>query len=116
MIIGQSALMQKVGGADVQRDQLRHLLELADQYSDTLDIRVQPFDGASLNASTFHLLDFESPRPPTLGWLESAVYGEIVYDPKRVETLDFLHSRVESIALDRDESARLIDQIASQIR
>jgi hypothetical protein len=116
VIIGQAALMQQIGGPEVQREQLRHLLQLADRYSDTLDLRVQPFTGASLNASTFHLLDFESPRLPTLALLESAIYVEIVYDPKRVETLDFLHSRVESIALDRDESLRLIDQIAGRIR
>ncbi|MFI5777613.1 DUF5753 domain-containing protein [Nocardia sp. NPDC051570] len=115
VIIGQAALMQQIGGSQIQQEQLRHLLRLADQHSGTLDIRVQPFTGASLNASTFHLLDFESPRLPTLGWLETAIYGETVYDHKRVETLDYLYRRVESIALDRDESARLIDQIASRI-
>lgn len=116
VIIGQAALMQEIGGPEVQRNQLRHLLQLADQYSDNLVVRVQPFTGASLNASTFHLLDFESSRLPTLGLLESAIYVEIVYDSKRVETLDYLYRRVESIALDRDESARLIARIASQIR
>ncbi len=116
VIIGQAALMQEIGGPHVQRDQLRHLLRLADQYPDTLELRVQSFSGASLNASTFQLLDFESSRLPTLGWLESTIFLEVVHDPKRIETLDFLYSRVEQIALDRDESLRLIDQIASQIR
>jgi hypothetical protein len=116
VIIGQAALMQEIGGPQVQREQLRHLLQLADRYSDTIDLRVQPFSGASLNAATFHLLDFESSRLPTLCLLESSIYVEIVHDHQRVETLDFLYSRVEPIALDRDESLRLIDQIASQIR
>ncbi|MCM6778591.1 DUF5753 domain-containing protein [Nocardia sp. CDC159] len=116
VVVGQAPLMQQIGGPEVQREQLRHLLDLIDRYPDTLDIRIQPFSGASLNASTFHLLDFESPRLPTLGWVETAIYGEILYDPKRVEALSFLHERVESIALDRNESARLIEQIASKIR
>lgn len=116
VVIGEAALMQEIGGPEVQRKQLRHLLQQADRYSETLDLRVQPFAGASLNASTYHLLDFESARLPTLGWLETAIYGEIVHDSKRVETLDYLYSRVESIALDRDESARLIDRIATRIR
>ncbi|WP_373283118.1 helix-turn-helix domain-containing protein [Nocardia vinacea] len=118
-IIGQAALMYQVGGPDVHRAQLRHLQRLVDQHPDTLDLRVIPFEAggaiASLNASTFHLLDFESARLPTLGWVESAAYGEIVEDPKRVNDLDYLYNQVQLIALDPGDSQNLIDRIASQI-
>ncbi|WP_442944049.1 Scr1 family TA system antitoxin-like transcriptional regulator [Nocardia sp. NBC_00508] len=80
------------------------------------DLRVIPFDAkgsiAGLNAATFHLLDFASPRLPTLGWLETALYGEVVEDAKRVGELDYLYNRVHSTALSREKSLRLIEQIA----
>ncbi|WP_454194278.1 DUF5753 domain-containing protein [Nocardia sp. Marseille-Q1738] len=119
VVIGQAALMQEVGGPDVQRGQLRHLLELAEQYADTLDLRVIPFNArgsiANLNTATFQLLDFESARLPMLGWLETAIYGEVIEDPKKVEALDYLYNQVRTIALDRDESLSLIDRIARQL-
>ncbi|MEV6336969.1 DUF5753 domain-containing protein [Nocardia vinacea] len=116
IVIGQAALMQQVGGPDVQRAQLLHLLELADGHRKTLDLRVIPFDAkgsiAGLNAATFHLLDFASPRLQTLGWLETALYGEVVEDPKRVGELDYLYNKVHAAALSRERSLRLIKQIA----
>lgn len=119
IVMNQAALMQEVGGPDVQRRQLLHLRELADKYAATLDLRVIPFNAqgstAGLNASTFHLLNFESARLPTVGWLETAVYGEVAEGPKRVAELDYLHGRLTSIALSRDDSLDLIGRIAGEI-
>lgn len=120
VVVGEAALMQQVGGADVLRAQLRHLVDLIDKYPETLDLRVIPFDAkgstAGLNAATFHLLDFASARLPTIGWLETAIYGEIADDPKRVDALDYLYNQVKAAALDRNESSRLIERIASRIK
>ncbi|MEC3913300.1 DUF5753 domain-containing protein [Nocardia sp. CDC160] len=119
VVVGQSALMQEVGGPEVQRNQLRHLCQLADKYSDNLDLRVIPFNArgsiAGLNAATYHLLDFDSPRLPPLGWIDTAIYGEIVEDQRKVEALDYLFNQLQTIALNRDDSLRLIDDIASRI-
>lgn len=118
LVMGQAALMYQVGGEDVQRQQLRHLIALADQHPGTLDIRVIPYEAggaiASLNSATFHLLDFRSARLPTVGWVESAAYGEIADDPRRVTALDYLFDQVQSIALDQKRSLELIDRVASQ--
>lgn len=120
VVMGQAALMYQVGGPDIHQEQLRHLIELAAQHPRTLDIRVIPYEAggaiASLNSATFHLLDFESARLPTVGWVESAAYGELAEDPKRVNALDYLYSQIQSIALDQKASLALIDRIASQIR
>ncbi|MBF6178429.1 MULTISPECIES: DUF5753 domain-containing protein [Nocardia] len=119
VVIGQAALMQQVGGPEVQRQQLVHLLELADEYADTLDLRVIPFDAqgsiAAMNTSTFHLLDFVSPRLPTVGWVEAALFVQVVEDSRRVAELEFLYNRVHTIALGREDSLRLIDKTARRI-
>ncbi|MFI1915057.1 DUF5753 domain-containing protein [Nocardia sp. NPDC020380] len=119
VIIGQAALMQEVGGPAVQQNQLRHLIELAGKHADNLEIRVVPFNArgsiAGLNAATYHLLDFDSARLPPLGWIETAIYGEVIDDPKKVEALDYLFSQLQTIALGPEDSLSLIDDIASRI-
>ncbi|WP_067896121.1 DUF5753 domain-containing protein [Nocardia vaccinii] len=116
VIIGQAALMQEVGGPQILREQLFHLIELVEAHPDNLDLRVVPFNAsgsvAGLNAATFHLLDFGSPRLPMLGWLESAIYGEVTDDRQKVEALDFLYNQLRTIALEREESVKLISQLA----
>ncbi|NNH71880.1 transcriptional regulator [Nocardia uniformis] len=119
VIIGQAALMQEVGGPEVQRNQLRHLGEMVEKYDDNLDLRVIPFNArdsiAGLNVATFHLLDFESTRLPTVGWLDTAIYGELTEDRAKVEALDYLYRQLFTISLGREESLMLIDEIASRI-
>ncbi|MGX1811679.1 helix-turn-helix domain-containing protein [Nocardia sp. NPDC055321] len=116
VVMGEAALMYQVGSADVQRRQLRHVIALAEKHPDTLDIRVIPFSAggaiASLNSATFHLLDFQSSRLPTIGWVESAAYGEIAEDPKRVTALDYLFNQIHAIALDPKRSLDVINRVA----
>ncbi|GAA5079716.1 helix-turn-helix domain-containing protein [Nocardia iowensis] len=119
VVMGQAALMQEVGGPDVHRGQLAHLHGLVEEHPDRLDLRIVPFKAggavASLNSATYHLLDFESGRLPTLGWVESAIWGEIVEDPEDVNKLAYKYKQVQAIALEREESLGLIEQIARQI-
>ncbi|GAB3209647.1 DUF5753 domain-containing protein [Nocardia tengchongensis] len=118
VVIGQAALMYKVGDDDVRSRQLQHLISMAERYPGTIEIRIVPYEAggaiASLNSATFHLLDFKSARLPMLGWAESAAYFEVVDDPKRVTALDYLFSQIQSHALDRERSIELIKQVASR--
>ncbi|MBB5914183.1 hypothetical protein BJY24_003050 [Nocardia transvalensis] len=118
IVMGEAALMHQVGGPQVHRGQLRHLVELIERHPGTLDVRVIPYEAgaaiAGLNSATFHLLDFESGRLPTVGWVESAAYGEIIDTPKRVNDMDYLYKQVRSIALDQKESADLIGRLGRQ--
>lgn len=119
VVIGQAVLMCQVGGPQVHQQQLRHLRNLAADRSNTIDLRVIPFEAgdslAGLNAATFHLLDFQSARLPTVGWLETAIYGELTEDSRKVDALQYLYEQASAIALSGDDSLQLIDRIASQI-
>ncbi|MGV9833806.1 helix-turn-helix domain-containing protein [Nocardia niigatensis] len=118
VVVGQAALMYKVGNDDIRSRQLQHLIEMAEKHPDTLDIRIIPYEAggaiASLNSATFHLLDFDSARLPTLGWIEAAAYFEIVDDAKRVTALEYLFEQIQAIALDHQRSLALIKEIACQ--
>ncbi|MEV0294894.1 Scr1 family TA system antitoxin-like transcriptional regulator [Nocardia sp. NPDC050710] len=115
VVLGQAALMQQVGGPAVQRAQLRHLVSAIESGSETVDVRVIPFEVdtvAAVNAATFSVLDFESPRLPTIGWLESATYAELIEEPRVVEQLKYQYLRARSSALEQGESVELIKDIA----
>ncbi|WP_433207007.1 helix-turn-helix domain-containing protein [Nocardia sp. CA-107356] len=119
VVMGQAVLMHEVGGPEIHREQLRHLHDLAEAHPDRLDLRIVPFKAggavASLNSATYHLLDFESGRLPTLGWVEGAIWGEIIEEPEYVNKLAYKYKQVQAIALGREESLHLIDQSARQI-
>ncbi|MBF6416126.1 DUF5753 domain-containing protein [Nocardia cyriacigeorgica] len=119
VVVGQAALMQQVGGPEVQRSQLRHILDMVERYPDAIDLRVIPFTAegsAAVNAATVHLLDFDSARLPTVAWLESAVYAELIDDPRMIEQLKYQYARARSSALGTDESVQLIREVERQIR
>ncbi|MGK8468911.1 helix-turn-helix domain-containing protein [Nocardia cyriacigeorgica] len=121
-VIGEAALMQQFGGAKVLYRQLRHLAETIRRHPDNVEVRVIPFTSPAsvMGGSTFHLLDFDSPRLPTSAWHESAVFGELFTDDAerketRVRDLAFLHDRAISVALDRSASLALIEERADHL-
>ncbi|WP_405160324.1 helix-turn-helix domain-containing protein [Nocardia sp. NBC_01499] len=123
VVIGEAALAQQIGGPEVLYRQLCHLTEVIRTHPDNVDLRVIPFvsTGTILAGSTFHLLDFASPRLPTLAWHESAVFGELyVDDMDRKEThvrdLRFLYDRARSLALGREQSLDLIESSAARLK
>ncbi|MFC8044212.1 helix-turn-helix domain-containing protein [Nocardia sp. NPDC057353] len=122
VVLGEAVLHQQLGGPEVLGRQLRHLVAVAERYPETVDIRVIPFADAGFvpAGSTFHLLDFDRPRLPTLAWYESAVFGEtVVDDPARNQTrvrdLTYLFERMHREALGRAESLALIRDRAAAL-
>ncbi|WP_406267131.1 helix-turn-helix domain-containing protein [Nocardia sp. NBC_00881] len=123
VVIGEAVLLQQVGGSGVLRRQLVHLADLVESHPENLEVRVIPFTAEdSIPAgSTYHLLDFASSRLPTLGWYETAVFGQIIIDDEsrkesRVRDLGFVFERARSSALSRVESLALIREIATGLQ
>lgn len=121
-VIGEAALRQQVGGPDVLWRQLVHLADLLEAHSENVELQVIPFTTADSvpASSTYHLLDFASPRLPTLAWHESAVFGQIIIDDEsrketKVRDLGFVFERARSLALPRAESLALIRATAAEL-
>ncbi|MET7770257.1 Scr1 family TA system antitoxin-like transcriptional regulator [Nocardia sp. NPDC005366] len=114
VVLGQAALMQQVGGVEVQRAQLRYLVSAIEDLAATVDVRVIPFEvdtAAAVNAATFTVLEFASPRLPTIGRLESATWSELIEESRVVEQLKYQYLRARSSALEMADSVALIEQI-----
>ena len=110
-LMSEAVLMQQFGGSDVLRQQLLHVLGLAERFGEGLDLRIQRFDVTPLGlttASTLVLLDFESPFLPSVAWREAATPIGLTDLPDLVEILKLHFERALTSSCSRVESLDLI--------
>ncbi|MFC6086365.1 helix-turn-helix domain-containing protein [Sphaerisporangium aureirubrum] len=103
-VIDEAALLRLVGGADVMRAQLRHLVEMAAW--PRITIQVLPLvAGAHPGVDGgFEILDFASPEDTPLVHVEGAVNSLFMENPGDVQRYTLIFSHVISAALTPDES------------
>lgn len=111
-IIAESALRQLVGGVDVMRAQLRHLLDTS------ATIRVLP---SSVGAhpglkGSFCVLQFSDADEPDVGYYEQVVSPTFVSRSGDVERCRLTWKHLSSLALRPEESKALITQIMEELR
>ncbi len=111
-VIDESALRRPLGGREVMRDQIRHLIDLTDRANVTL--QVVPFDrgGHSALGGSFSILRFADPELPDIVYVEqltSALYLDraIEVDQYR-EVMNSLSAEAETPADSQKLLAKLI--------
>jgi transcriptional regulator with XRE-family HTH domain len=110
-VISQAALMQEIGGALVLRRQLEHLARIAEEHAGTIFLRVVPFTAIScplIGSATTHVIDFASPKLPSLAWQETVTTYGVIDDPVQVRDIDTAYSETLAIALSPQESLEMI--------
>jgi transcriptional regulator with XRE-family HTH domain len=113
-IIDEAALRRDIGGPEVMRDQLHHLIEMAALPTVTLQVleleRCPPIalDGA------FTLIDFPEPDAPELLYHEYATGALHVEDENEVREAKLVFDSLRSEALNPAESVALIERLATQ--
>jgi transcriptional regulator with XRE-family HTH domain len=89
-VISEAVIRQRIGGPDVLRRQLEHLVEMMEAHPDTIDIRVVPFTATScglFGSATVNIFDFENPFLPTIAWQETVTTWGFIDDPTQVRDL-----------------------------
>lgn len=110
-VIDEAALRRPVGGAEVMRGQLEHLLDAGRR--DSVTIRVIPYGvgGYPAQGFPFTLFDFPRTGDPAVVYVEEltgALYLEKSYEVRRYRVaFDYLRAR----ALDHEEATALIIDI-----
>ena len=116
-VISEAALHQQIGGIDVLRAQLEHLVKVITTY-DTIEIHILPFTsatGAGTGGSTYHILDFPGDQAAPLAWHESAILAEVVEDPTKIEILAATFGSAAQASLSREDSLTRINDAITQI-
>lgn len=118
VVMSEGALRQQVGGPEVLRRQLRHLIDVVEQHPDTVDLRVVPFAAgrfSTLGASTFFLFGFPSTRLPPLVYQESVTSVEIIERPSLVREYSVAHHEAHRVALSREDTLAAIRRAETEL-
>jgi transcriptional regulator with XRE-family HTH domain len=114
-VIDESALRRPLGGREVMRAQLTHLVEVAELPQVTL--QVMPFDrgGHSAAGGSFSILRFAEPELPDIVYIEQLT-GALYLD--RLEEADHYREVMNSLSAEAEtpaESARQLKILISEI-
>jgi transcriptional regulator with XRE-family HTH domain len=118
VVLSEAALRQQVGGPKVMRAQLNHLVRLATDRPDQIEVRVLPFTVGAHPAfgAPFQVLSFPSPRLPDLVWQENLTDIDIIDQSTRVVDYVVTFGETRELALNSRDSLALIRRIAKEMR
>ncbi|MGW1884224.1 helix-turn-helix domain-containing protein [Streptomyces sp. NPDC001970] len=111
-VLDEAVLHREIGGREVMRNQLAHLLSLRDRH--WVDVQVLPFSvgqHAGMMGS-FTVLRFES--DPDLHYSESYDSGHMTANPQVIKERSVGYARLQAEALSPRESAALIARVMEE--
>jgi hypothetical protein len=112
MVLDEAVLYRQIGGTEVMRDQLAHLLSLFDK--PWMQLQVLPFSigqHAGMMGS-FTLLRFDG--HPDVHYSESYDQGHMTANPQVIRERCFGYARLQAEALSPRESAALIARVMEE--
>lgn len=114
-VIDESALHREVGGPDVMRAQLRHLVAAASL--PTVTVQVLPLRGGPHGdlRSAFILLSFPEPDEPDMQYVSYSTGSLHLEDQAEVNAARLLFDRLRSEALSPVDSLALIERVGAEL-
>jgi hypothetical protein len=114
-IVDETVLRRPVGGVEVMRDQLRHLVGQAALPSvcfQVMPVSVGVHQGMN---SSFSVLGFADPDEPAIAYTENAVSATHVHKEAEVRGYKLVFDRLRSEALSPRDSTSLVKQLAAEL-
>jgi transcriptional regulator with XRE-family HTH domain len=112
VVLGEGVLRQAVGGARVMREQLDHLLGLAEAQG--IVLQILPFNVPDAPGVDGPAAMFEFNNAPTVAYLEGWGSGRVLKDPKEVAVIATALSVIKGCSLSPIDSAQLMNKIRSE--
>jgi len=113
VVVDESALRRLVGGREVMRGQLLHLLDMAP----LAEIRILPAEvGGHVGMhGSFAVLDFPDPDEPSIGYFEHVVRATFLNRKSDVERCRLAWEHLRSLALGAADSKALLRRILVEL-
>ncbi|MEU9223798.1 helix-turn-helix transcriptional regulator [Streptomyces massasporeus] len=108
-IVEEAVFMRRLGGVNVTRDLIDHLLEAIAPRNVTLQIMPANSEHHACMAGPIQLL--ETPEGSWRGYSEGQENGRLIADPKQVSRLHMRYVRLRSQALSPKDSVGLLERI-----
>ncbi|WP_435109551.1 helix-turn-helix domain-containing protein [Nocardiopsis synnemataformans] len=116
VILDEAVIRRLVGGRNIMRAQLQHLIDLGQRRNITLQIL--PF-GAGEHASmlgAFVILDFPGQGDPDVVYQESQTGSLYVEKPAQVKRYSLMFDHLREKALSGSESQRMLEQVVNDLK
>jgi transcriptional regulator with XRE-family HTH domain len=113
VVLGEGVLRPAVGGVRVMREQLGHLLGLADAQG--IVLQVLPFAVSDAPGVDGPAAVFEFDDSPPVAYLEGWGSGRVIKDQREVAVIATALSMIKGCALSPIDSAQLITEIRSEL-
>jgi transcriptional regulator with XRE-family HTH domain len=113
-VIAEEALRRTVGGSEVMKDQVEHLVEMA-QLPNVI-VQILPFSAGAQPSphGPFVVLSFEDPEDEDIGFTDTPLGGHVIDEPPDVTALRHLFDELRSVALPAPDSGALLRSIATE--
>jgi transcriptional regulator with XRE-family HTH domain len=113
-ILDEAVLRREIGGADVLREQLHHLIDLSARPH--IDLHVLPFTAHRLNMlSPFVILEFPDPTDTDVVYAESTLGQSVVDTPADVDSYRQVFDWLLAASLPENGSRELIAKVAGEL-
>jgi transcriptional regulator with XRE-family HTH domain len=112
-IIEEQVLLRRTGGAEVMREALGHLLELA--HLRNVEIQVMPLIRASHAGLHGPMQLLETPTHKWFAYMEAPECGVLLSDPKAISALNGRYARMRSQALSIEDSVSLLERMLGDL-
>ena len=111
-VIDEAVIRRVVGSPEVMREQLRHVIECAEQGKTTL--QVVPFSAGAHAGTTgpFVIIDFPEPTDPAVVYVETLAGDLYLEERADVDRYTLAFDWLLAVALYSDDSMRLVQQAA----
>jgi hypothetical protein len=114
-VIDEAALGREVGGPEVMREQLRHLVEMARLPTVTLQVLSLRDGPHSAMDGAFTLLSFPEPGDPDLLYISYATGSLHIENDKELATARLMFDQLRGEALNPADSVALIERLAAEL-
>jgi len=108
-VVEEAVLMRRLGGVDVTRELLDHMLNLCSLRNTTLQI--MPADSEFHACLAGPACVLETPHGQRLAYSEGQENGRLIADPKEVSRIQMRYARLRSQALSPNDSLGLLKRM-----
>ncbi|WP_406367198.1 helix-turn-helix transcriptional regulator [Streptomyces sp. NBC_01546] len=112
VVLSEAVLHQEIGGREVMRNQLAHLLDL--RRREWVRVQILPFEAGAHTGlmGSFNLLRFDD--DPDIVYTEDFVQGHMTANPQALREGSLRYDHLQAAALSLDESAVLIARVLEE--
>lgn len=115
-VIDEAALLKMVGGPQVMRAQLGHIIKAGESQNIAVQILPNVAGAHAAMNGGFVILDFASDLDPSLVCIETATDSLYLEQAEELHRYTVMYSHVQALALSPEDSARFVESMIRQLQ